>query len=181
MALRKPRFIAGGPDEDDAPPIEQPKRLRYPCAAHQCPMPGTIFLGADGVCAWHAREPANDWPLITQAIRDWECVSRAINRARRVLTDPVTCTDGKAQREALEAEWQAIVPAVQGSGWKSRIQPKPGENLSEWARRMDMFLAARVKERQTGGSVDETKPTPFAAEVLAGLRKRPTTTDEDFA
>lgn len=185
MALRKPRFIAGGTEEDETSEQEQPKKLRYRCAAHQCPMPGTIFLGGHntpGACAWHAREPANDWPTITQAILDWECISRAILRARRVLTDPLTCTDGKTQRETLEAEWRVIVPAVQGSGWKTRIEPKPGENLSVWARRMDVFLGARVKERQTGRAIDETQPTPFAAEVLAGLRKRPATpTDEDFA
>lgn len=172
MATRRTNFDDKAPDAPAQDAIV--RRMRYPCAAHQCPMPGTIFLhGPDsgGVCAWHAREPENDWPKITRAIKDWECVHFAINRARRVLTSPLTCVDGKAQREALDAEWLAMLPAVQGSGWKQRLQPKQGENLAEWSRRLDLFLAARVHEAQRGGgAVDETKPTLFAAEVKAGLR-----------
>jgi len=38
---------------------------------------------------------------------------------------------------------------------------------------LECFLQARVKERQGGGAVDETKPTAFAAEVRAGLRNGP--------
>lgn len=158
----------------DAPQDTTVKRMRYPCAAHQCPMAGVVFLGNDGVCGYHAREPGNDWPTITQALLDWRCVTVAINACRRVLADPLTCADGKAHRETLAREWEAMIPAVQGSGWKNRLEPQARTNLAGWVWLLECFLLARVKERQSGGgSIDETKPTAYAAEVRAGLRGAP--------
>lgn len=162
-------------DEDAAalPPAE-PQRLRFPCAAHQCPMVGAIFVGgpdAPGQCMFHAREPANDWPKITQALKDWECVTTAILRARRVLASQDASSDGALHQRTLKAEWEAMLPAVLGSGWKTRVEPRLLETLGEWTRRLEGFLHARVRERQKGeGVIDETAPTPFAAEVREKLR-----------
>ena len=160
-----------------APADTTVRRMRYPCAAHQCPMPGTMFIegSPNGVCGFHGREPAHDWPTITQAILDWACVRIAIERGQRVLIDPLTCNDGKTQAATLKAEWEAMLPAVQGSGWKARLEPQARESLGDWVVRLRNFLAARVKERQQGstGVVDETKPTAFAAEVKAGLKDAP--------
>lgn len=175
---RKPRFIAGGPEE--VPEDQQPMRLRFECAAHSCPMPGSVFLGGPGVCGWHARENPDDWPKITQAILDWRCVSRVINRARQVLTAPETCSSAKAQDDAMQALWTQLRADLNGSGgWESRLEPRmgpgryTGEGLSNWSRRLDQFLGARVRERIFGGSVDERAPTQFAAEVTTELRDVP--------
>lgn len=156
-------------------PPSTPKRLRYPCAAHQCPMPGTMFLGGrdEGVCGWHARENPADWSRITQAIHDWECVVRTINRCRRVMTDPATCADAKAQDAAKADAWATMQPAVAGSGWKNRVAPGERENLGDWGRRLEGFLGARVKGRIEGSVADETKPTPVVATMHAALRDGP--------
>jgi len=169
--------------EDDGGPIDTaPKRLRYPCQANGCPMPGVVFLGGaeDGVCGWHLNENPSDWGRITDALQRWECVERAINRARRVLTAPDTCADPKSQDKAQAEIWAEMLPAVQGSGWKERLRPAEREHLGDWSRRLGVFLGARVKEALSGqGVIDETKPTAFVAEVRAGLRATPLKNPEE--
>lgn len=173
MATRRTNFDDKAPD---APAQDTTvRRMRYPCAAHQCPMPGALYLGgnSDGLCGWHAREPSGDWAKITQALRDWECVTLTVNAIRRAMTDPATCADPKAQRETMERLWAQMRPAVLG-GWTRRTEPQRLEHLGDWGRRLEAFLGARVKERQRGeGVVDETHPTPYVAEVRAGLRDTP--------
>lgn len=160
--------------EDDAgAPIDTgPKRLRYPCRADQCPMAGTVdhTPSHPGICGYHYRETPSDWPRITQALLDWECVTRAINRARRVVTDPVLCCDGKAHAEALRDEWERLLPAVKGSGWHRRVEPQKGEHIGDWGRRLEVFMGARIKSALTGREVDETKPTPFVEQARKELR-----------
>lgn len=149
------------------------RRPRFSCAAHGCPMAGTLFLGSDGVCGWHAREQGGDWPRITQVLNDWACVNQAINSLTRVLNTPDTCADPKTQNAAMLEAWTALAEAVHGSGWKQRLEPQKSESIGSWVHRLRLFLGARVKESFTGGAVDETKPTPFVAEVCAGLRSVP--------
>jgi len=174
---RTPKFIAGG--ADNATNSEASTRtMRYPCAAHQCPMPGTIFLGGsrEGACAWHALENPRHWPRITQAILDWQCVQQAINRMQRAIVAPETCADAAAQDAAMDAEWRWLLPYVRAD-WAPRLQPGTGESPTHWAYRMRMFLGARIKESVGGGkgagTVDESAPTPLVAQVRAGLRGAP--------
>lgn len=172
MATLKPRFIAGGPDEDDVPQAAS-KPLRYPCVANGCPMPGTILVGGPGICGWHLGTNGDEFSRVTESLQRWECVTRVINAARRVVSTPATCADGKAQAAVLRDEWAALAQAVHGTGWKIRVEPQPGETIGEWGRRLEVFLAARVKGDQTSREIDETLPTPFVAEVRAGLREQP--------
>ena len=175
--MAKPRFLAGG-DDDDAPALsaqDGPRRLRYPCAAHGCRLPGALFIGGDGVCGWHAREAPNDWPKITRTLADWECAMQAINAARQCMTDADTCASPKLQDERMAAAWARMLPAVLGSGWHRRVEPKPGERFGDWGRRLEVFLGARVKEAlgqglAEGSRIDEGEATPFVAEVRGGLR-----------
>lgn len=165
---------------EDAPAAasEAPTRhMRYPCAAHQCPMPGTIFPGGgrDGACAWHAMESPRHWPRITQAIVDWQCVQQAISRMQRVAIDPEICADVKAQEDAMAAEWLALFAAVQGAGWEPRLRPLKGETPSCWAYRLRLFLVARVKEyiaAKSPGSIDEAAPTPFVVQARQSRDER---------
>lgn len=171
-------------EDDDGPVDTAPKRLRYPCVANQCPMPGVIFLGGaeDGVCGWHARENGTDWGRITRAIRDWECVSKAILVLRRVMTHPDTCASPKDHDRVMREQAGLIATACEGSDWHPRTAPLPKELIGQWHHRLTLFLGARVKEAITGaapGSIDETKPTPFVAEVRAGLRATPLLNPED--
>lgn len=182
----KPRFIAGGPDEDDEPQAAAPQRKRYRCWAEQCPMPGTIFLGSlgsDGVCAWHYGSSGDEVKKITQAILDWDCVQLEINRGRRVLIAPDTLAGPAKQDAEFREAWARMLPAVMGSGWKPRLEPRPGEKLGEWVRRLERFLANRVKERLNPGHViaDDDAPTPTVADMRSRLRGSLKPPTGDFA
>lgn len=148
----------GGRVDDDPLPDERPAR-RYPCAAHQCPMPGTLFPGGGkGVCAWHYGANSSDWPRITGKLLEWACVTYEVNEARRVLTG-----DNAANPVVLEAlfaaAWERLQPLV--SGWEDQLKPgnirwrdatQPAgyrdsgmrESYSDWAKRLNEFVGAQV-------------------------------------
>lgn len=145
---RKPRFIAGGPDDDsDDQQSSTPARMRYECCANGCPMPGTMFPsgGSRGICCYHYATNASDWPRITKVLADWRCVTFEINECRRVLCDQDICTDVKAQNDAFRSAWERLMPALDMGGWNlAQLAPKPGEGYSNWARRLDEFLGGQV-------------------------------------
>lgn len=143
-----------------------PRRLTYQCRAHGCPMPGTV----DETCGWHYRESPQDWGRITDAIERWSCVARAINHIRTVLCRPDTCCDGKAHKAAMAEALADISADITSVGWKRRVEPKPGEDIGSWCRRLEVFLGARIKSDMTGHEVDETQPTPTVAAMRAALR-----------
>jgi hypothetical protein len=91
--------------------------------------------------------------------------------------------DPEAQDEALREAWARMVPAVLGSGWKPRLEPRAGEWLGDWVRRLERFLSNRVKETLNPGLAitDDDAPTPTVADMrsrLKGSLKPPT---GDFA
>lgn len=140
----------GGRLEQDAP---KPPRPRYPCFAEGCPMPGTIFPGviqggtgdSPGTCAWHYGLIPNDIPRVTQLIREWECVAREIDRARRVHTGPLACDPAALQRE-FDAAVARLRPAVQSGGWGNTFEREGMEGYGRWAQRLEVFLGKRVRE-----------------------------------
>lgn len=163
----KPPAHFGG---DDTPPAPRgPQRLRYPCKAHGCPMPGTV----DETCGWHYRESPQDWPKITDAIERWSCVARAINRLRTVMCGTQTCTDGKAHKAAIAEAMADIAAETTSLGWKRRIEVLPGEDIGDWCKRLERFLAARIKSDMTGREIDETLDTPVVAAMKKELRAKP--------
>jgi hypothetical protein len=179
---RKPRFIAGGPDETPDDQQQEPQRARFECQAAGCPMPGTMFPGSAtrGVCAWHYATNASDWPRITQALTDWRCVSSEINQARRVLCDPDICTDVRAQDAEFRAAWQRLEPAMAAGGWKpDDYAPARGESYGSWANRLQHFLAARI------GEAVKHRPDRSAAistaRALADSIRPPAYVEEPFA
>lgn len=142
---------------------DQPRRRSYPCQAHSCPMPGTIFPGAvggekaegSGICAWHYGVVATDWPRISRVLLDWACVSYEVNEARRVLTGENACNPG-AIEQAFAQAWERMQPLVVGE-WEDQLRPgqmrtRKGEPLpyregyGDWAKRLQEFLGARVRE-----------------------------------
>jgi len=127
----------------------EPQRMRYPCMARQCMMPGSIFpAGAkEGVCAWHYGTNASDWPRITQILLDWGCVAYEINEARRVFTDPETRCAPKVLDQLYKTAWERLQPLV--PGWEDALAPgktKAGfaESYGDWARRLEKFLGTQV-------------------------------------
>lgn len=173
-------------DSAEAPaPDFAPKRLRYPCRANNCPLPGTIFLGGSdsGICAWHYGSNGDEIPKVTQTALDWACITSEIEAARQLLNDPASATNPRAHRDALFAAWGRVLPSVVGSGWKHRMEALPSESYGEWALRMERFLLNRVKERITDRVIaDDDSPTPLVAEMRERLRGSLTApTAGDFA
>lgn len=169
----KPRFIAGA-DEDVAEAPVAPRRLRYPCIAHNCPMPGTIFPGGttQGICAWHITATGDQLPKVTQALQDWQCLAIAINRGRAALVNPATCASPKELDRTQAELWGSLKESLAGSGWTERLKPEPQERLPDWSRRLERFLANRVKERLRPSVRidDDNAPTPTVAEMRSRLR-----------
>lgn len=145
---RKPRFIAGGPEDDeDVAQDAAPSRPRFACTANGCPIPGTLFpsSGSRGICRYHYATNASDWPRITKVLLDWRVVTAEINECRRVLCDQDLCTDVKAQNDAYRQAWERLRPALDMGGWNlTELAPRPGESYSSWATRLDAFLGGQV-------------------------------------
>lgn len=138
-------------DEDSKP------RLRDPCFASGCPMPGSIFTaGTDkaGSCAWHYGVVPTDIPKVTQVLVDWQCVSSEIREARRCLTGELA-TDPAALQRAFDIAWERLEPLA--PTWVDQL--KPGtiktskgvdtghrQGYGDWAKHLERFLGARVVE-----------------------------------
>ena len=124
-----------------------PARRRYDCAAEQCPAPGTIFPGSTsgggtGVCVYHYGASNSDWRRITQTLKDWDCVGYEVRECRRVMCDPNTACDPKAQNTLFASAWERLRPLV--TGWEGELTPRIHEHYGDWGRRLDAFLGAQV-------------------------------------
>jgi hypothetical protein len=125
---------------------------RFACRAHGCPMPGGIFLGGGniGICSYHYGVLPADWSRITQALKDWKCVSDEALLCRRVLIAPETMTDAKAQNQHLAGAWTRLRSELLGGPWLQELQPRPREQYDSWGRRLESFLVARVLHATRG-------------------------------
>lgn len=144
---RKPRFIAGGPDDDTDDLPTGPAPARFECCANGCPMSGTMFPsgGSRGICRYHYATNASDWPRITQVLNDWRVVTAEIRECRRVLCDQDMCTDIKAQNDSFRNSWDRLRPALEMGGWQvTELAPRDREGYGNWATRLDEFLGGQV-------------------------------------
>ena len=146
---RRPRFIAGGDDEtEEQQQPREPTRPRYPCVAHNCPMPGSIFLSgsSQGICGWHYGTNSDDWSRITEVILGpWREVAREINAARRALSDQDLCTNVKVLGERYRDAAQRLAQALTGP-LAAELAPREKEDYGQWYRRLELFLGSRVAE-----------------------------------
>lgn len=161
MSSSNAPFRGGRVFSDDEAPIEpqKPKRVRYPCFAEGCPMPGTIFPngasdGKVGTCAWHYAVQPTDIPKVTQVLRDWMCVSAEILQARRCLGGALASDPAGLQRE-FDAAWQRLMPLA--ASWESELRPGTirtskgvdtgfRQGYSDWAKHLERFIGSRVVE-----------------------------------
>lgn len=162
MARTTLDHYAGGKVFADTPEGERP-RMRYPCFATGCPMPGTIFpeTSKDGVCAWHYGVKPNDIPRVTNTLQAWDCVSFEVREARRILTSELRADPAGIQR-AFAAAWERLEPLA-GTTWASVLAPStikhrdkdaPGgyvdtrhhESYADWAKRLEAFVGLQVVE-----------------------------------
>jgi len=54
------------------------------CFANGCPMAGGISTGGNWVCAYHHQATSDQWPRVTEALRDAENVRLAINEVMKI-------------------------------------------------------------------------------------------------
>jgi len=124
---------------------------RYQCAAHQCPMPGTMSgEGGHGVCAYHWNANSMDWTRITQTLLDWAIVTEEINHCRSVLCSPDTACRPDLIAEEFRNAWARV---EQGAGaWHNDLKPQPTreggpmDSYGTWAQRLERFMGQRVVE-----------------------------------
>ena len=132
----------------DVIPANQPKR--YACAAHQCPMAGTLSgEGGHGVCAYHCATNPKDWGHISRTLIDWQCVTDEINACRRTHTNPETATDPGLIARLYAQAWVRLEPLI--GTWEKDIRPQPDksgstEGYQAWGLRLECFLGGRVVE-----------------------------------
>ena len=69
--FNKPEAVEDGPNTLD-------------CFANGCPMAGGISTGGRWVCAYHNQAPSEEWPRVTEALRDAEHVRVAINEVMKI-------------------------------------------------------------------------------------------------
>ena len=58
--------------------------VSHNCFANGCPMAGGISTGGRWVCAYHNQAPSEEWPRVTEALRDAEHVRVAINEVMKI-------------------------------------------------------------------------------------------------
>lgn len=150
------RHYRGGRVEPEASP-DQSRRMRYPCFAASCPMPGTLFAGGTdkpGTCAWHYGIVPSDIPKVTQVLNDWMCVSAEINHARRCLSGALASDPAGLQRE-FDSAWFRLQPMA--AAWEAQLAPgtiRTGKGVdtghrqayADWAKHLEQFVGARVVE-----------------------------------
>lgn len=126
----------------------------YRCAAHGCQMPGAIFDNPGqptGVCAYHYAANPVDWPRITQALAEWECVTSEIRECRRVHTASETAAKPAVLSGLFGAAVARLEPLV-GPHWWEQLKPQPGrggvmDSYASWGWRLEKFIGARVQEQ----------------------------------
>ena len=142
MSFAKPESIA------DAIPHKAVRR--YACAAHQCPMPGTISgEGGNGICAYHYATNSTDWPRISQTLNEWAILTEEINHCRKVLTDPATAAKPALIADEFRMAWDRIKDNL--GPWVNDVKPqktKGGhtDSYGSWALRLEQFMGQRVVE-----------------------------------
>lgn len=137
-------------DDSIANAIPHTPIKRYTCAAHGCPMTGSMSgEGGSGVCAYHWNTNPYDWSRITQTLLDWGIVTEEISRCRSVHTNPRTAISP----DAIEEEFRMAYARVEaGAGpWIEDLKPQPTrgakpDTYATWGLRLERFIGARVVE-----------------------------------
>ena len=60
------------------------EQVNHNCFANGCPMAGGISTGGNWVCAYHHQATSDQWPRVTEALRDAEAIRLAITEVMKI-------------------------------------------------------------------------------------------------
>jgi hypothetical protein len=97
------------------------------CHANGCPMAGGISTGGNWVCAYHHQAVAEDWPRVTEALRDSQDIRVAINEIMKIdmisWGVPINGYPAKWQEfEMLFSRKPALQPTETEKGRKTKYE-----------------------------------------------------------
>lgn len=122
--------------------------MRYQCAAHQCPMPGTISgEGGSGICVYHYNTHGTDWPRISQTLLDWAILTDEINHCRSIMCNSATATKPDLIAQEYASAWNRIKDHL--GTWTDELKPQPTkgghmDSYGSWTLRLERFMGQRV-------------------------------------
>lgn len=64
--------------------VDEDAPTSHNCHANGCPMAGGISTGGNWVCAYHHQASPEDWPRVTEALRDSQDIRVAINEIMKI-------------------------------------------------------------------------------------------------
>lgn len=117
----------------------------HDCFANGCPMAGGISTGGRWVCAYHHQAPSEEWPRVTEALRDSEDVRLAINEVMKI--DMISWG---AAVNGYPAKWQEFAALFDH---KPDLQPTEHEKIRktkyEYRLRNELAINAGLAKRKS--------------------------------
>ena len=114
------------------------------CFANGCPMAGGISTGGHWVCAYHHQAQSEDWPRVTQALRESESIRLAITEVMKI--DMITWG---APVNGYPPKWQEFAALFDD---EPELQPAEHEKIRktkyEYRLRNELAIRAGLAKRK---------------------------------
>jgi hypothetical protein len=114
------------------------------CFANGCPMAGGISTGGHWVCAYHHQAQSEDWPRVTQALRESENIRLAITEVMKI--DMITWG---APVNGYPPKWQEFAALFDD---EPELQPTEHEKIRktkyEYRLRNELAIRAGLAKRK---------------------------------
>jgi hypothetical protein len=116
----------------------------HDCFANGCPMAGGISTGGNWVCAYHHQATSDQWPRVTEALRDCEKIRLAINEVMQI--DMISWG---AMINGYPAKWQEFAALFDN---EPELQPTEHEKIRktkyEYRLRNELAIRAGLAKRK---------------------------------
>lgn len=116
----------------------------HDCFANGCPMAGGISTGGNWVCAYHHQAPSEEWPRVTQALRDAETIRLAIGEVMKI--DMISWG---ASLRGYPPKWQEFAALFD---YEPELQPNEHEKIRktkyEYRLRNELAIRAGLAKRK---------------------------------
>jgi hypothetical protein len=114
------------------------------CFANGCPMAGGISTGGNWVCAYHHQALSDQWPRVTEALRDCERIRVAINEV--MVIDMISWG---AATNGYPPKWQEFAALFDD---EPELQPTEHEKIRktkyEYRLRNELAIRAGLAKRK---------------------------------